>query len=269
MISQIRSRVHSARESLGTAGLVVAVVALIAALAGTAFAASGLTGKQKKEVKNIAKAYAGEQGPQGSPGAPGAKGDAGAAGQNGAPGQDGAPGESVQMSEATGCAEGGAKLSVGSESSEVCNGLEGSPGLDGEDGVCSVSNPECILPPGATETGVWTTALGPESFPGTFLAYIPISFTMPFSPALEEADIQVNAEGYNGEDETGTAHEQCPGKVANPKAKEGFLCIYTNTKEYTLLGDQFDIFTSGVVVKEFGEGVSGELASGSWAVTAP
>jgi hypothetical protein len=159
------------REKLGTAGFVIAVAALMAVLGGTAVAAAGLNSTQKKEVKKIAtklaKKYPGPQGPTGSTGPQGPKGDTGAQGKEGAPGKDGG---------------------------------------NGEDGVCSVSNPECILPPGGTLTGDWIfNSKG-------FEAPLQISFPLRVVPAPT----------FNILDkESPTAN--CPGIG---EAAPGNLCIY-------------------------------------------
>jgi hypothetical protein len=216
------SRIHN---RLGTAGLVVAIVALIAALAGTAFAAvDTLSNVEKKEVKKIAKKFAGKSGATGPVGPQGPQGNPGAPGSPGAPGED------------------------------------GDDGAEGEDGVCSVSIPTCVLPAGATVTGVWGIASK-----GSERAYAPISF--PLRLASEPTEIQLI--GPDGSSPTPT--EECPGSVEEPKAKEGFVCIYQSTG--SLSNIQFldyipESLRNGVVLDPKIEDTAVEARThGSWAVT--
>jgi len=223
----LKHPVRSIREPFGIAGVIVACVALVAALGGGAYAASGgLTGKQKKEVEKIAKKYAGQPGatgaagsagptgPAGAKGDTGAKGETGSAGSNGSPGGPGANGKSVVATqigpgEATCHKNGGAVYEVedSGEPTEICNGSEGSPwALKG-------------LPKGATETGVWTFNASEASASGGRV-FVPISFSVPLSQKITgEANIHyVEAAG----DAT------CQGKLTEPKAPEGMICIYVN-----------------------------------------
>lgn len=238
------SRIHN---KLGTAGLVVAIVALVVALTGTAFAAKGaLTGKQKKEVEKIAKKYAGKpgatgpQGPAGPAGAAGPKGDTGAEGPQGKEGKQGIQG---------------------------VPGTPGTPGPPGEDGACSESNPECILPEGATETGMW--ALGNDD--GSSI--VPMSFNLP----LAEAPTAVNYVAADGKEVIeGLEHVtpvNCLGSVEEPTAPEGEVCVYAATEALEsgfpgyIPGSTFGgMFRSGATF--FFAMKSGEdRAWGTWAVT--
>jgi hypothetical protein len=175
------------REPFGKAGLIVAVIALVAALVGGAYAAGTLTSKQKKEVKKIAQTYAGKPGPeglQGPKGEPGAKGDPGAEGKQGTAGTPGTDGEA------------------------------------GEPGVCSVSNPKCVLPPGARLTGSWATDGPGLTDPQTQCAggcemIIAISYPLEVRGATETQKEVV---------ETPTGN--CPGSYGTPDAEPGWICIY-------------------------------------------
>jgi Collagen triple helix repeat (20 copies) len=214
------SRIHA---KLGTAGFIVAMIALVIALAGTAFAAAGLSSKQKKEVKRIAKQVAkpGPQGPQGPMGPQGGKGDAGPKGDIGAPGRDGADGR------------------------------------NGEDGACSASVPNCVLPPGATETGQWgTTAIEVEPI-------LPISFVLRVEPAPTAYEF------LEGDPSTWTTvqKERCPGTAAEPKAAPGFLCIYKDRGPLTL-NLNLTVDPSSGWIGEFSNSGGEAWAVGSWAVTA-
>jgi hypothetical protein len=223
------SRIHN---KLGTAGLVVAIVALVAALSGAAFAAGGgLTGKQKKQVKKIVqteiKKHPGPTGPAGPQGAAGANGKDGAAGAPGAKGATGATG------------------ATGKTGKTGATGPEGSPWtVDG------------TLPKGKTETGTWS--FGPTA--GTEFATITGSFNIPLKKALTVAKVKKLKEG---EGETA----ECPGTASDPKAAEGFLCIYTlaEEKKFQFFSEPF-LFKSGwgsIVGALEAEG----LAVGTWAVT--
>jgi Collagen triple helix repeat (20 copies) len=213
-------RIH---DKLGTAGLVIAVVALVAALGGTAFAAAGLNGKQKKEVKKIAKQFAGKPGTNG---AQGPKGDTGPAGPAGNPGKEGA------------------------------RGPAGETGAAGEDGACSASVPQCVLPSGATLTGDWAFATKGHA------AYLQVSFPLRVVPKPSWHWI-----GKGGP----TA--DCPGSAADPKAAPGNLCFYALeianvNAEPNLVGASTADETSGWVGEFVPEGEAEGYGYGSWAVTA-
>jgi collagen triple helix repeat protein len=227
------SRIHS---KLGTAGLVVAIVALVVALTGVAVAASGLNGKQKKEVKSIAKKFAGK------PGAPGATGPTGPTGAKGDKGDTGAEGK------------------------QGTPGAPGEDGKDGEDGACSVANPECILPSGATETGAW--AMGPS---GSSIV------AMPFNLQLEEAPTVVNYVNAAGQEVVNRIPLEygppvnCLGSVDTPTAPAGEVCVYASYENEVVpaLNAFFNKrFKSGVLVF-FTASSSEGIGAGTYAVTAP
>jgi Collagen triple helix repeat (20 copies) len=263
------SRIH---QKLGTAGFVISIVALIAALCGGAYAAGGgLTGKQKKEVKKIAKRYAGKPG---APGAPGAKVDAGAKGDAGANGTNGAPGS------------------------------PGAPGAPGEAGMCSETNPECVLPAGGTLTGSWSASGGADDY-----AFSTISFPLRVSPAptaiVENGSLPLGAgnarlgeeikkngevllvgpwktpsELFETETEKRLEEDQaaflaiCPGTAADPEAEPGFLCIYEDDRSGEgFLQTPISLSSLAKAATEFGitvpfetKGKSGYIR-GTWAVT--
>jgi hypothetical protein len=223
------------RERSGSAGLIVAILALVVALGGTAYAAAKLNSVQKKEVVKIAKKYAGKngvpgaQGAPGTPGVQGPKGDAGTKGENGAPGQD---------------------------------GQDGQDGNPGEAGVCSASKPECVMPPGATLTGVWgASSIGSES--GVNELYAPVSFPLRHSGGLNAVNVV---------QENGTPTTACPGSAENPKALPGNLCIYigSNGLENANFGGNIrvDDEHSGVILDiEIVDTTVGAFAHGTWALT--
>lgn len=228
------SRIH---EKLGTAGFVIAIVALIAALGGTALAAAGLNSKQKKEVTKIAKKYAGADGKDGAAGATGPQGPAGVKGDTGPQGKQGDP------------------------------GAPGANGTDGEDGFCSLAVPDCVLPPGATLTGVF--AANSSGSTSQDKARFAVSFPLEV-PGLFDVTSHV-IEMPPGASDT----EECPGSSMEPKAKAGYLCLYEALVENGILGgyainESTLDFNSGMALNyaPVTEGVP-VAALGTWAVTAP
>jgi hypothetical protein len=266
------TKVH---ERLGTAGFVIAIVALVAALGGGAYAASGgLSGKQKKEVEKIAKQYAGKPGKNGAPGATGPagatgaagskgdtglKGDAGAQGEKGVPGDTGAPGAKgdpgapgasptvveLQASDPGPCeGSGGAKI-IGVNAGEeafACNGGGTGGGFP------------ATLPSGSTETGLWSVSAADVVVPGTVLTTL--SFNIPLEARPTKAVLITSSSP--SEEET----EECPGTVAAPEAKAGFLCVYRRFGTLNLVEAERNITGTTLI---FAEGSAGY---GSWAVTA-
>jgi hypothetical protein len=220
MLSKLHSR-------LGTAGFVVAIVALVAAVAGTAIAATGLNSKQKKEVKSIAKSFQGK-GPAGPQGPAGAAGPKGADGAQGPAGKDGA-GVTTAPADAGECAEGGVKITTGNGvSTAVCNGEEGDAGEPGQSGFTKT------LPPGETETGVWTLSetVAPENGGS---AVVPLSFPIPLAEKIPgEQSHYVSKDGneflfdLETEDIVLRVSTVCTGSAANPTAPPGHLCVYTS-----------------------------------------
>jgi Collagen triple helix repeat (20 copies) len=209
-------------ERLGTAGLVVAILALVVALGGTALAAKKVfTKQQEKQIEKIAKKVA-----KGVPGPQGPKGDQGAAGAPGAKGDQGAKGE------------------------------PGERGLPGEQGPAGPA--ETSLPPGKTETGVWSLAIPGGSPQGTYR----VNFSFP---------LRVGA-GIEGSNPEANDPEACPGSADEPKAARGHFCVYVSEEGFENLQ-----FTGGLPV-DLGQdgrilGFENEVpaqnaeAYGSWAVT--
>ncbi|HWO82795.1 MAG TPA: collagen-like protein [Solirubrobacterales bacterium] len=206
---------------LGTAGFVVAIVALIAAFAGTAFAAvDTLSSVEKKEVKKIAKKFAGK------PGAQGLQGPKGSPGQKGDPGQP---------------------------------GTDGTDGTNGENGACSVKNPVCEIPTGATITGVWGFSTVGDKF-----GYAQASFPL----RLPEEPFEVVRVPAG---EPAGAFPECPGTSQDPQAKAGFICFYYAARENIQKINSFitdDNFHSGFLVEfEVADTTQRAYAHGTWAVT--
>jgi hypothetical protein len=257
----------SLRTRFGIPG-VISVIALVFAMFGGAYAASNSSGGGKAAASAKAKqgprgktGKTGPAGPQGPAGPAGPKGDAGAAGANGAPGIDG---KSVAVAaiqpEEEGCEElGGAEVKVtgSAQGTEVCNGAQGPPGP-----TCNEATGQCLLPAGATETGVWSI----NGYEDVNL-YADISFPLRLSsaPVLKYVSPL--------ESETPGAVPGCPGTFAEPKASAGTLCVYgtfTGAANVLILEIESKIVNpSGAVLAfqtaEFEIGPS--HAYGTWAVT--
>lgn len=246
---------HRFRERFGTAGLVVSIVALVLAVGGTALAASGaLTAKQKKEVKKIAKSFqgtgpagpigpAGPQGPQGAPGAPGKDGAAGPAGPAGA------------------------------------TGPTGPAGTNGTNGTFSTEP----LPKGQTLTGVWAIS---GEIGAWQLATISFPIRLATAPT---ADVQLEPSGPGSEIGFITKSESvepdfefsthCPGTAAEPKAAEGYLCVYFGSRSSSSSGFSSSATKALEAASKYGIRVPYEIIApvgaeaqqfvkGTWAVTA-
>ena len=280
MFDAIRTRIN--------ATTVVAVLALVFAMTGGAYAAKkylitstkqispsvlkSLQGKAGAAGANGAQGAAGPAGPvgpQGAAGAAGAKGEKGDAGSAGAPGKSvavapivaGSPGECEETGGVLVKPEGGAGVGV-------CNGEEGQRGPQGIQGIpgptCSNTG-ACLLPVGATETGVWSF----RTNNGVGRPYVNISFPLRITEEPEFHYVTI-AQQIAGS----AVAEGCPstGPVGfvKPEAKSGQLCMYEGN---TLLNSNppevaggFDP-TSGFIlefeVKKPAEEAGG---TGTWAV---
>jgi hypothetical protein len=247
MLSAIRRRL--------TPSTVIATLALIFAMSGGAYAASKYLITSTKQISpKVLKALKGKPGRNGVAGGTGANGTTGPAGPAGATGPAGPAGPQGPP---------GANGANGEKGTAGTNGKEGKEGKQG------VIHPGETLPSEASETGAWFGSFEPSG--GFSAVQFAISFTIPLAAALPEANIQVNPESYDGTDNTGTEHEQCPGKASEPRAKAGFLCIYTTNSAApsTLALPQVNT-AAGVVeslVNVTGPGIEG-ADSGTWAVTA-
>ena len=238
------------REPFGKAGLVVGVIALVMALVGGAYAASALTHKQKKEVAKIAKKYAGERGADGAPGpagSPGSKGDAGAPGSPGSQGEAGPAGPAGPI------------------------GATGPAGPEGPEGVSGFASE---LPPGETETGTWNVetheTAGFYRSMIQFPAPLPAGEADPGAVPSTKVAVKVRLEGA-------LPTQECPGSTTEPRAAEGFLCVYTtSSSEEVTFFEEAEINPEGGLGE--GAGRRGVIltfelgaftnAYGTWAVTA-
>jgi hypothetical protein len=276
MLSPLRNR-------FGIPG-VISVIALVFAMLGGAYAASnsgdgGATASAKAKKgprgprgKTGPAGPAGPAGPQGPAGAngakgdkgdagsPGAQGDAGAPGANGAPGAPGEDGKGVIAFAFEGNDEpdgdpcdgaGGTEIEVeGEEPNYACNGNP-------------AEFPKSLLP-GVTETGAWA-ASGNE---GGETAYTSISFPIRLQEELEIPDVHFVTEAeWDAE-----TNPNCPGRLGNPTAAPGHLCIYESLLSGTPAPQILTLNTGAI-----GASPSGALlrfaptgawfATGFWAVT--
>jgi hypothetical protein len=250
------------RNRFGIPG-VISVIALVFAMFGGAYAASNSSGggkagasakaKQGPRGKTGKTGPAGPQGPAGPAGSAGPKGDAGAAGSNGANGI----GVTAASASALECEAGGTKFTSAGGTSKVCNGEEGPQGIPGP--TCDETSHECLLPSGATETGVWSTRSKNIS-----TAWVDISFPLRLgaAPTVEWVS------------PTFPTNPECPGTAAGPEAKPGHLCIYAqmlnNLEDFGSVEEKLVDPTSGTTMVL--EAIDSSLATeglGSWAVTAP
>lgn len=277
MFSAIRKRFTYANVAM--------TLALVFAMTGGAYAAKHylitstkqISPKVLKQLKgakgangaNGAAGVAGAQGPQGPAGVKGEtgpKGETGAKGEQGIQGSPGTNGASVTNTKVEPgepeCEErGGAKFKVASGAPTfACNGKQGSPWTAGG-----------TLPSGATETGNWSGVIGKgiagenEKFG---FAAPSLSFTIELAAAIPSNQVEIKPLWYDGSDKTGEEHEQCPGTAEAPKAKAGFVCIYTLSDATEAV--QKPVQTSnpaGVVFAMVSEHI-GLSAFGTWAVTA-
>jgi hypothetical protein len=244
---------------------VVATLALVFAMSGGALAASKYLITSTKQVKpSVLSSLKGRVGPAGAPGVAGpagAVGPAGPAGAQAAAGPQGPPGEK------------GAPGAEGKTGKNGTNGKEGSPWTDGG-----------TLPPGSTETGVWSMAEIPSgATKGTLKPMIMrtvISFPIPLAKPIEEGSPSIHV--FEG----ATIPTGCSGKVEGEqvtelKADSGNLCIWLNTLVGFLttnvkagqiaVGSPEDLPAGGVgtrgTVLSVGSAEEGARAVGIWAVT--
>jgi hypothetical protein len=281
MFKALRKRLHLSPTT------VIATLALVFAMTGGAYAAKKYLITSTSQIKPSvlaqlkgrpgANGAPGAQGPAGPAGPQGAKGEgaAGAAGKNGTNGEngkEGSAGESVTgktiLTGSSECAkQGGVEYTLKGVTSKICNGKEGQKGAEGKAAT--------TLGEDETERGSWGMSISNTKFDGTgleipgVLKYEYLGFTqITFAPPLalnEEVGIKVLKENE-------TVAGQCEGRVAEPTAAPGFLCVYAEleyptgiTKHELAAGAKY----YGAFLDFNNENAPEGYAAGSWAMTAP
>jgi hypothetical protein len=247
---------------------VLLTLALVFAMTGGAYAANKYLITSTKQISpKVLKALAGKPGAKGSAGPAGPAGLAGATGKEGPAGKEGPTGKNgsngenvsakeVKTSEITCSKQGGSSFTTGSTTTLACNGKEGKQGEPWTAGG--------ILPKGKTEQGVWVTpiATSPVGEGKLKVGNGAISFVIPLTGA---PTVEFVKEGEAGKEHTA----ECPGTPEEPKATEGFLCVYTagggsGAAEF----EEAISYPSGVLLRFTNGAAAGLNANGTWAVTA-
>jgi hypothetical protein len=215
------------RTKFGIPGLVLMITAVFVIGGGAAFAAkSGYIITKTSQIKpSVLKSLQGKTGAPGANGANGANGAAGVAGKEGPQGKEGTTGP---------------------------EGPQGKPGPS-----CNPEG-ECLLPSGATETGVWSVDNKGLALIEASISY-PLRLSGPISGFL-----------YVTETEE-TAPPECPGTATEPEAAAGTLCLYEAFHENTEPAVPFgNVDLRSGVALAFPTEVPAEEARawGSWAVGA-
>lgn len=267
MLSPLRTR-------FGIPG-VISVIALVFAMFGGAYAATNDGGHATASAKGKPgpRGKTGKTGPAGPAGPQGPAGPAGANGKDGANGSNGTNGVSVTSKSFEGeeepagepCEEqGGSEFKSGSPATYACNGKVGKEGPPGPS--CDEVTGECLLPSGATETGVWAgQGIKSSTMPG-----VRVSLSYPLRVSFEPTFHYVKLSEFQ------TPPAACPGLFSEPKAEPGNLCIYERGPVNIAEPPEFcngilapDVSSGcGLEINMETEGVEGR-DSGSWAVTAP
>jgi hypothetical protein len=258
----------------------------------------------------------GAKGATGTTGTTGATGPVGSQGATGPAGPKGENGAGVTTAKFTGargsCPEGGTEFTSASGTAYACRGEEGSPGengkgviakeeIKGEPGVhCTEggSNFEVegthkvtyacnglggsggILSKGSSETGVWTSEN--ENSKTESYEFREVSFSIPLAAALPSGHA-VFVTAAEQTEKKGEKYEHCLGGVEEPKALDGYLCIYQGYTENPAAGE-FEVggitppgvepgsdHTAGrsgaVFILRYEGGAARHYMQGSWAVT--
>jgi hypothetical protein len=224
-------------------------LALVFAMTGGAFAAGKFLITSTKQISpKVLASLKGAKGKNGTPGpagAPGPQGPQGAAGAAGPKGNEGA---------------------AGKEGPQGKEGKEGEEGPQGPSGPSCNASGECLLPNGATETGVWSYEEPASTAPGNNYPIVSVSFPLRLTSA--PTFLWVGP----AESETPGAVSGCPGTVTKPEAQAGNLCVYakklTNTSEFPPETQPYVTdATSGVTFWfEATEGRPEMTGFGTWAV---
>lgn len=154
----------------------------------------------------------------------------------------------------------GGQGAAGAQGAPGAAGAPGSPGSPGSPWTVGGT-----LPSGESLQGAWSTPEFDTTTPadGVVIAVVPISFGIPLAVAVEASHVKFVGKGAE------TGEGDCPGTVKEPEAEKGFLCIYTEQVEGTVVfAGQPGHWKSGAVIQFATQG-PGAKAYGTWAVTAP
>ncbi|HEX4116501.1 MAG TPA: hypothetical protein VHY18_11575 [Solirubrobacteraceae bacterium] len=196
MFSAIRRRLTYANVAM--------TLALVFAMSGGAYAAGKVLITSTKQISpKVLKQLKGSAGSKGAAGANGPAGPQGPAGATGAAGKEGAPGKE------------------GATGKEGTAGKEGAPGKDGTTGFTKT------LPSNETETGSWAYSF--VAGEAEVSQYLPISFAIPLAEELGSSQVHyilANGKEWDYSTSTEVSSTTCLGKVSEPTAVAGNLCIY-------------------------------------------
>jgi len=157
----------------------------------------------------------------------------------------------------------GAKGDTGAKGEQGIPGAPGKNGIDGEDGACSNAEPTCVLPPDATETGVWSVFAGGETLQFDALSF---NLQVPTAPEIHYINVAGEELFLEGSELKERPSTVCLGDVAEPTAAPGNLCLYADFEG----GMKPDLvaftktFTTGANIAF---SVNGGGGYGTWAVT--
>jgi len=264
------------RTRFGIPG-VISVIALVFAMIGGAYAANNSASDGKATASAKAKkgprgpkGPKGDTGPAGPAGPQGAKGDTGATGSNGTNGQSVA-GEPIAAGGACGAGVTGVKYTLAATSSNVCNGKNGTNGNSvvvasesagtnceaggvkvtvqntaGQNYVCNGKDGSAAetLPSGESMAGTWAST-------GSPVTIADVSFPQPLELAPTLAYVE----------SPGDEAANCPGNMEEPKANEGFFCLYASPEGAPSI-IQTEAYPFGINL------ILETTAYGTWAVTA-
>jgi hypothetical protein len=247
MLSAIRSRITYVN--------VVATLVLVFAMTGGAYAAKKYLITSTKQISpSVLKALQGKAGPAGANGAQGAAGSAGPQGPQGSQGAAGARGAD------------GKEGPAGKEGKQGEEGEKGPKGEKGDPGPTCNPSGQCLLPVGATETGVWSFRdKGPSA------AFVSISFPLRLSGSPTFHFVTFSEQG------TSKAPQGCPsGFPSEPEALPGNLCVYegepvsegqlVNAEIPTMVTGESDPTSGEVLNFTFTNPANEARGSGTWAV---